>query len=175
MNLSASSGFSRYSIARWLAGEAEPKLPEFLRLVEASSRRMLDFIATLTDPSSLPSARLGWQRRERPRQAAYEETWSQAVLRALELAGHPDSGDIIPGLARVLGIGPARVERALAVLESTGQFARRGDRWAILPAPALTTGRHPATLGILTRAWTQVAIERLEKRAPSHSATASSR
>jgi hypothetical protein len=37
-----------------------------------------------------------------------------------------------------------------------------------VPAPALTTGRHPATLGILTRAWTQVAIERIEKRAPSH-------
>jgi hypothetical protein len=54
------------------------------------------------------------------------------------------------------------------VLESTGQIARRGDHWVAVPAPALTTGRHPLTLGILTRAWTQVALERLEKRAPSH-------
>jgi hypothetical protein len=104
------------AIARWLTGEAEPKLPEFQRLVEASSRRALDFSATFTDPSSLPSARLEWQSRERLRQAAYEETWSHAVLRALELADHPDSGDITPWLARVLGIEPARVERTLAVL-----------------------------------------------------------
>lgn len=168
VDLSASSGFSRYAIARWLTGEAEPKLPEFLRLVEASSRRVLDFIATFTDPSSLPSACLEWQRRERLRQAAYEETWSHAVLRALELADHPDGGDITPWLVRVLGIDPPRVERALAVLESSGQIARRGDRWAIVPAPAIITGRHPATLGILTRTWTQVAIERIEKGAPSH-------
>jgi len=168
VNLAASSGFSRYSIARWLAGEAEPKLPEFLRLVEASSRRMLDFVATFTDPSSLPSACVEWQGRERLRQAAYEETWSHAVLRALELADHPDSGDITPWLARVLGIDRVRVERALAVLESTGQIARQGERWATMPAPALITGRHPATHGILTRSWTQVAIERIEKRAPGH-------
>ena len=30
-----SSGYSRYSVARWLAGEAEPKLPELLGLIEA--------------------------------------------------------------------------------------------------------------------------------------------
>jgi transcriptional regulator with XRE-family HTH domain len=168
VNLAESSGFSRYSIARWLSAEAEPKLPEFLRLIEASSRRALDFIAAFSDPSSLPSAKLEWQRRERLRQAAYEETWSHAVLRALELADDPRSGDTTAWLARVLGIDEARVERALSVLESTGQIAREGDHWVAVPAPALTTGRHPATLGILTRAWTKVALERIEKRAPSH-------
>jgi transcriptional regulator with XRE-family HTH domain len=168
VSLAESSGFSRYSIARWLSADAEPKLPEFLRLIEASSRRALDFIATFTDPSSLPSARVEWESRERLRRAAYEETWSHAVLRALELTDHPQSGDPTAWLARVLGIDAARVQRSLAVLESTGQVARRGDHWVALPAPALTTGRHPATLGILTRAWTQVAIERIEKRVPSH-------
>lgn len=168
VSLAESSGFSRYSIARWLDGEAEPKLPEFLRLVEASSRRALDFIATFTDPGVLPSARVEWERRERLRQAAYEETWSHAVLRALELADYPESGDTTAWFARVLGIDAARVERALAVLEHTGQIARRNDHWVAVPAPALTTGRHPATLGILTRAWTGVALERIEKRAPSH-------
>jgi len=168
VSLAESSGFSRYSIARWLTGEAEPKLPEFLRLVEASSRRALDFIASFTDPGALPSAKVEWERRERLRQAAYEETWSHAVLRALELAAYPTSGDTTAWLARVLGVDAARVERALAVLENTGQIARRDNHWVALPAPALTTGRHPATLGILTRAWTEVALERIDKRAPSH-------
>jgi DNA-binding transcriptional regulator YiaG len=42
VSLAATSGFSRYSVARWLSGEAEPKLPELLQLIEASSRRALN-------------------------------------------------------------------------------------------------------------------------------------
>ncbi len=168
VSLAESSGFSRYSIARWREGMAEPKLPEFLRLIEATSRRALDFVAALVDPAALPSAREPWLRRERLRQIAYEETWSHAVLRALEIPGARSATDGGASLARALGIDPAHVERALVVLESTGQIARQGDEWVPLPATAVTTGRHPATLGILTRAWTSVALERLERRAPGH-------
>lgn len=168
VTLAESSGFSRYAIARWLQAKTEPKLPEFLRLVEASSRRAIDFIATLIDPAALPSVREHWQRLERLREAAYRETWSHAVLRALELSDYGDRGHDLRGLARALGISRAQVERALSVLESTGQVARRGARWVALPATAVTTGRNPATLGVLTRAWTQVALERIEQRAPAH-------
>jgi len=168
LSLSASSGYSRYAIARWLKARAEPKLPEFLRLIEASSRRALDFIATLSDPAALDSARAQWQRLESLRQAAYQETWSHAVLRALELADYGERGGDSSWLGEVLGISEAQSERALAVLEKTGQIARRGARWVPLPATAVSTGRHPATLGILTRAWTQVALERIERRAPAH-------
>jgi len=168
LSLSASSGYSRYAIARWLSARAEPKLPEFLRLVEASSRRALDFIATLSDPAALPSARAHWQRLESLRQAAYQETWSHAVLRALELSEYSERGGSSAWLGEVLGISKEQSERALAVLEQTGQIARHGQRWVPLPATAVTTGRHPATLGILTRAWTQVALERIEQRAPAH-------
>ena len=168
VTLSGSSGYSRYAIARWLQARAEPKLPEFLRLIEASSRRALDFIATLSDPSALPSAREHWQRLERLRQAAYQETWSHAVLRALELSEYAQRGGDRAWLSEVLGITEEQSDRALRVLESTGQIAFQGDRWVPLPATAVTTGRHPATLGILTRAWTQVALERIDKRAPSH-------
>jgi DNA-binding transcriptional regulator YiaG len=168
VTLAATSGFSRHSVARWLAGEAEPKLPELLRLIEACSRRALDFIATLSDPARLPSARDEWQRRERMRQAAYEETWSHAVLRALELDDRPTDGSDVRWLQQVLGVDAERVERALGVLERTGQIAKRGGQWVVLPARAVTTGRHPATLGILTRAWTEVALERIARRAPGH-------
>jgi hypothetical protein len=60
------------------------------------------------------------------------------------------------------------VERALEVLQTTGQIARREGRWVPLPATAVTTGRHPATLGILTNAWTRVALERVAEHAPGH-------
>jgi len=168
LSLSASSGYSRYALARWLKARAEPKLPEFLRLIEASTRRALDFIATLSDPAALDSARAHWQRLESLRHAAYQETWSHAVLRALELAEYNERGGDSGWLGEVLGISAEQSERALAVLEKTGQIARRGARWVPLPATAVSTGRHPATLGILTRAWTQVALERIEQRAPAH-------
>lgn len=104
MTLAKGSGYSRYAIARWLQARAEPKLPEFLRLVEVSSRRALDFIATLTDPATLDSAREHWERLESLRQAAYEETWSHAVLRALELAEYEERGGASAWLREVLGI-----------------------------------------------------------------------
>jgi len=168
VTLAELSGYSRYAIARWLKVRAEPKLPEFLRMIEASSRRALDFIATLTDPAALPSTREHWQRLERLRQAAYQETWSHAVLRALELSEYTERGGDGAWLSNVLGITEEQSERALRVLESTGQIAPRDGRWVPLPATSVTTGRHPATLGILTRAWTHVALERIESKAPSH-------
>jgi len=168
VTLAESSGYSRYAIARWLQARAEPKLPEFLRLVEVSGRRALDFIATLTDPALLPSAREHWQQLERLRQAAYQETWSHAVLRALELSEYAERGGDSAWLGEVLGITEEQSARALGVLESTGQIELRAGRWVPLPSTAVTTGRHPATLGILTRAWTQVALDRIEKRAPAH-------
>jgi transcriptional regulator with XRE-family HTH domain len=168
VSIASVSGYSRYAVARWLEGRAEPKLPEFLRLIEAISRRALDFVATLGDPAALPSARGPWERLERLRQAAYEETWSHAVLRALELEAYAEHAQDSSWLPRALGVDAARVERALAVLESSGQIARRGGRWVPLPATAVTTGRHPATLGILTSSWTRVALERVAKHTPGH-------
>jgi transcriptional regulator with XRE-family HTH domain len=166
--LAEASGYSRYSIARWLAGDAEPRLPEFLRLIEASSRRALDFIATLQDPASLPAAREKWTHLSRMRQAAYEESWSLAVLRALELEPYAgvDAGDA--WLASVLGIDTVQLEHALAVLERTGQIAKVDGRWVPLPATAVTTGGDPTTRGLLTRAWINVAADRLQKGAPGH-------
>jgi len=70
--LPARSGHNRYSVGRWLRGNAEPKLPEFLSLVEAASRRLLDFIGTLTDPSRMATVSASWQRLELARNAAYD-------------------------------------------------------------------------------------------------------
>ncbi|HTV25969.1 MAG TPA: hypothetical protein VMG12_45035 [Polyangiaceae bacterium] len=44
------TGKSRFAVARWLAGQTEPRLPDFLSLVHATSYRLLDFVAALVDP-----------------------------------------------------------------------------------------------------------------------------
>src|SRR5262249_38322948 len=43
IELAKRSGYSRFSVARWLSGAAEPRLPEFLAVVEAATFRVLDF------------------------------------------------------------------------------------------------------------------------------------
>jgi DNA-binding phage protein len=39
VELAARSGYSRFSIGRWMSGAAAPKLPEFLAVVEAATFR----------------------------------------------------------------------------------------------------------------------------------------
>src|SRR5690606_1081266 len=85
VELSRRTGYSRFALNRWLRAKADPTLPECLTLVELTSRRVLDFIAAFTDPEQLPSARAAWRSLQGARQAAYDEPWSHAVLRALEL------------------------------------------------------------------------------------------
>lgn len=166
VQLARDSGFSRYTLARWLDAKAEPRLPEFLQLIESSSRRLLDFVAALTDPAQLPSVSARWSRLQKMRRAAYEETWSQAVLRALELDDYRHAASGNEWLASTLGITEARVERALEVLAATEQIQHIDGRWMTRSAPMVTTGRDPATVGLLTATWSKVAIERLERRAP---------
>jgi transcriptional regulator with XRE-family HTH domain len=83
VELSRYSGKSRFAVARFLSGDAEPRLPDFLRLIEASSLRLLDFIEQLVDPRLLPSAREAWERLSAARRLAYDEPWSQAVQRGV--------------------------------------------------------------------------------------------
>jgi transcriptional regulator with XRE-family HTH domain len=61
VELAAATGHSRFKVARWLQGKGEPRLPEFLQLIVASSLRMLDFVATLVDPTRLPSLHEPWR------------------------------------------------------------------------------------------------------------------
>jgi hypothetical protein len=137
-------------------------------LVEAASRRALDLVATLQDPAELPSAKARWMRLQSLRRAAYEEIWSHAVLRALELEDYGGCHDLVSWLSKALGITGPQVARALGVLQSTGQVSRQGERWVPLPTTSVTTGGDPKLLGVLTRAWTNIAIERLAKHEPGH-------
>ena len=85
--LTEQSGLSRFRVARALSGEAEPRLADFLRLVQAMSMRGLDLCVALVDPAALPSFHALWERMEAQRRLASEQPYTQAVLRALELAG----------------------------------------------------------------------------------------
>ena len=154
------TGFNRFSVGRWLTGKAQPRLPEFLCLVEACSRRMVDLIAGIVDPTELPSVQDDWQRLRAAREAAYEVPWSHAVLRALELDCR--ASERTPSwISERLGIGVSQVLQGIAVLERTGQIRKAGRAWRVDHVLSVDTSGEPERARQVKVAWAEVALDRL--------------
>ena len=163
VEVARSSGLSRFAVARALAGQAEPRLPDFLRIVEATSLRALDWIAAFVDPAQLPALRVQWKQLEAARNAGYDEPWTLGVIRALELEAYRTSTRPAPGwVAKRLGI-PLEVEaRCLALLEASGliRFDDKRKRYRIVAGAALDARRDPERAKSLRKWWGERALER---------------
>jgi hypothetical protein len=158
---------NRYTVARWFDGASEPKLPDFLRLVDVTSRRLLDLIAALEDPARLPSLRRAWAQQQLARKAAYELPWSHAVLRALELSAAPRGIAAQQAfIARKLGIATAEVREALGVLQATEQVTKTRAGFRPRQVTRVDTARDPVRARELKVSWTSTALERLKQGAP---------
>jgi transcriptional regulator with XRE-family HTH domain len=163
VELARYSGKSRFAVARFLSGAAEPRLPDFLRLIEASSLRLLDFLEQLVDPRKLPSARQRWEQLSVARRLAYDEPWSQAVLRALELSSYAELARHAPGwIARRIGITLEEEERCLSRLAESGQLKWVNGRWSITQVMALDTRRDPDAARRLRAWWLRRGAARIE-------------
>jgi hypothetical protein len=161
------SGRNRYSVASWLDGTAEPKLPDFLRLVDVNGRRLLDLLAALEDPAQLPSVKGRWQQLQRARETAYEMPFSHAVLRALELEGSArPSGSQASWLAKRLGVAKPEVVQALQLLVATGQVRETARGFRLMEVTAIDTSQDPERAHALKLAWTTTALERLRTHSP---------
>jgi DNA-binding phage protein len=163
VELSRYSGKSRFAVARFLSGDAEPRLPDFLRLIEAASLRLLDFLEQLVDPRLLPSARAPWERLTAARRLAYDEPWSQAVLRALELSSYTAQPRHVAGwIAQRIGISLEEETRCLKLLADSGQIVWRAEHWQIENVMALDTRRDPDAARRLRAWWLRRGAARIE-------------
>jgi hypothetical protein len=152
-------------VARWLKGTAEPRLPDFLRLVETSTLRVLDFVALLVDPHELPSVAERWSQLEAARRSAFEQPWTQAIMRCLELQSyrrferHPEGW-----IAAQLGIEPEAEQQALSLLVQSGQVKYQAGKYAPTGAPnTVDTRRAPEVAQRLRVFWSRVGMDRLSK------------
>lgn len=167
LSIAGESGYNRYSVSRWLSGQAEPRLPCFLQLVDVMSRRLPDFLACCADPSTLGSVAADWQRLEAMREAAYSTPWSHAVLRALEL---PESarGHQIARLQERLGISRNLLDEALTALEKAHQIAKVRGKWRLRQVVSVNTAADRRRAHALKVSWTRVALERMAAGAPGN-------
>lgn len=162
LRVAHASGLSRFAVARVLSGASEPKLADFLRLVEACVLRALDLCAALVDPAELPSARAPWARLEAQRRLADAQPYTQAVSRALEIADYKALPAHVDGwVAERLAI-PLAVEKAcLDALAAAGQIAWDGVRWHPRDVGAVDTRRDPEVGKRLKAWWAKVGLERM--------------
>lgn len=155
------AGRSRFAVARWLKGSAEPRLPDFLRLIEATSLRVLDFVAAFVDPRTLPSLRASWEKLEAGRRAAFELPWSHAVLRVIELDSYQREPHRSGFIAAQLGISQEEEQRCVDALVTSGQLDWDGSRYRV--GAQLTDTRHYPEAGRLLKIWwAKQGLERLE-------------
>jgi DNA-binding phage protein len=157
------AGRSRFAVARWIKGEAEPRLPDFLRMIEATSLRLLDFVAAFVDPEQLPSASASWQQLEAGRRAAFQLPWSHAVLRVLELESYRAAAVHRRGfIAAQLDISLEEEEQCVQALLTSGQLDWDGSRYRV--NERLTdTSHNPEAGRILKIWWTEQALTRLKQ------------
>lgn len=161
VQLARATGFSRFALRRWFTGEAEPRLHEFLNVLDVCSRRLIDFLATLVDPTRLPSAEDAWRIQALARQAAYQCPWSHAVLRVLETEDYASLPKHAPGwIARRLGIALEDEVESLTLLSQSRQISLQNGRWVPVEQRALDLRAGHDAAKALSAWWAQVAAER---------------
>lgn len=160
--LARASGKTRSAVSRWLSGRTELRLPDFLRLLEASSLRLLDFVAELTEPAQIPALAARWKALEAARKLAYDAPWTHAVLRALELREYRRLRAHQPGwIAARLGLAREQEEASLALLRASGQISKRGGRFVPSAVTTVDTRRDARAERSLKRWTSSMALERL--------------
>lgn len=160
--LATRAGLSRSAISRILAGETEPRLPMFLRLIDVCSRRLLDLLASLVDVGKLPAAGDEWRRVEALRRLAFDNPLSEAVPRFLELDQYAEMQEHRPGwIAERLGISQADEDRTLRDLETAGVIRWSESKWVLDRSRSIDTTRDPLTAPKLREHWTNLARTRI--------------
>ena len=154
----------RNTVARWLSGVSEPRLPDLLRFVEATTQRMLDFVGRFVDPSAVPSLAAVWGDLARQRQLAYDLPWAHAVLRVLELDAYARQAEHVRGfIASRIGISPELEDQCLHALSHAGQIRRQRGKWVVRRVLAVDTREDPEGNLRLKGHWARVAADRLER------------
>jgi len=160
--LARRSELSRHQVSRWLGGRTQPRLPDFLRLVQGASLRVVDFVGAFVDPAELPEVAELWRRLEARRTGAALHPWTQAVLRVLELdeylalSAHDDAF-----VARRIGVDEEEVRRCVGFLVDTGQIHLVKGRYEAMHM-AVDTRAQPWVGRSLKAHWSTVAAQRVQ-------------
>ncbi len=167
LQLAARTGRSRYAVARWLKGQAEPRLPDFLRMIEATSQRLLDFLAEFLDIETLPSAKNRWQELQAARELVGRIPWTPAVLLVMQTEDYLDLEEHEEGwIAHRLGIPLEMESDCMRLLKTSGRVRSEGKRLRVMPIESIDTRSDPAAGQRLREWWARVGLQYIEEQRP---------
>lgn len=161
VHLAEQTGFSRFALARWIGGDAEPRAWEFLAVVHHSTHRLVDFLEPFVRNKPLEALAAERERVLAARRVAERFPMSQVLLRCLEFESSR-RGEQVSFAAR-LGISSAEEAEMLELLEATGQISRGKHGFKLLRASPLDMRLHQETAPLHRAFWADVA----RKRAPT--------
>jgi len=158
-------GRHRATMARWLRGDTEPRLPQLLAFVDGLTHRLVEFVALFVAPESVPCVRELSRALDAQRRIAYELPWSHAVLRALELDGYRALPAHVPGfIGQSIGIGAEQEERLLEALRVARLIRRQRAKWTPTRVLTVDTRADPKRDQQLKEHWAEVGLDRLRRR-----------
>ncbi len=79
VQVAARGGLSRHQVRRWLSGEAEPRVPDLLRLVHALTGRGPEWVSCFVEIDAVPSLAPAWRSARAAARLAFDVPWSAAV------------------------------------------------------------------------------------------------
>jgi Domain of unknown function (DUF4423) len=121
--LAATANLDRFLVSRILKGRSDPRLPDFLALLEALTLSCLDFMALFVDVGTLPECGERWGAIEAARRAAYEFPWAQALVLLTDLPEYAALPAHRPGwFAARLGLTTHEEDDCLKLLVTLGRL-----------------------------------------------------
>lgn len=163
VELSRRTGASRYAVGRWIHGDARPRLPDFLSLVDAITGRVPDLVAALVPIEAVPALAERYHAFEAARRLAFEEPWTALILRVLETEAYQALPVHEPGwIARRLQLDPTVEARCLDRLVAVGVLSLSRGRYQSASPLSVDTRSNRAALNALKSHWLTVADTRLQ-------------
>lgn len=154
-DLARRAGLSVQAVGRILRGDAQPRLPAWLALVQAATGRVVELVGQLVDVTAVPCLAEQAALLQQVRHLAFAEPWIPGVLAVLEAQGQradPDPGTV----ARALGVPDEVAQELLARLVASGALA-----WLTSDAPAVDMAPTAEEHQRLRAHWARVASERV--------------
>jgi hypothetical protein len=170
-DLAAVTGLSRFTVGRILSGQAMARLPKFFLLLHAATGRLLDFLAGLVDPLTLPTVAAAWTEHQALVGLAYRSPQSEAIAAALETVSYRSLPRHCPAwLAGRTGFGEDLIVDVLQLMAVAGVVVWDRDRWAVRPGRRVHTRRDPAAFDQLKSFWMGEALTRAQAGLPTQRA-----
>jgi transcriptional regulator with XRE-family HTH domain len=159
-------GAQRTQVSRWLSGDSEPRLPDFLRVLDATAMAAPAFVECFVSLSEIPSLAAQRARREAVR-AFLEHPAVYAVVVALGLDEYKRLPRHQPGwLAARLGLHEVTEDLALSILRDAGAITWDGRRWTISDDFGLDARDAPEVLAAARRHFAHMGATRCESERP---------